>query len=293
MSKKKRRIWEYIPEKDRYIEGLCRRMAIYIPNFTEVKLIKPVFFVGFNNSGKSMILEGLKRQESVVVYPDEGNADLWFDGFYPWMIKQPNVPPIWCDPDKFIQSVLENRKDEFKRSLAQLGAYLWLVGGDNIINDSGMLGALLPDIIDKFKNPRIVHFIRDGRVACYLSARREWSNIMRLPDRYKSAGCEINFNFVLEKMASYWSWTIDRISSMEKSVYKYIEIRYEDICEDYSEQATRIEGLLGIQKGVLKNGMTNKLLNMNSVVLGDMTESQLEIVYRVAGRQLKRLGYLC
>lgn len=291
-SNEPRKIWSYIPERDRVIEGLCRRMAVFFPEYFEKKLKNPVFFIGFNNSGKSMVISGLKRQNRIVVYPDEGNADMWFDGYFPWMIKQPDVPPIWCNPDQFIGSVLGNREDNYQRSRAQLGAYLWLVGGESIVNDSGMLGGLLPDIINTFENPKIVHFIRDGRVACYLSARREWSNMMRVPDRYQSAGCELEFEFVLEKMAKYWSWTVDRISSLQNKVSSYIEIRYEDICCDLHEQTRRIESFLDLPEGVVRKGFSQNIVNMNSIVLSDITESHIQIVNRSLGRQLSNKGYL-
>ena len=68
---------------------------------------------------------------------------------------------------------------------AQLGAYQWLIGGNSILIDSGMLAALLPSIADTFNDAYIIHVIRDGKVGPYLGARGMWSNMLRTPAKYQ------------------------------------------------------------------------------------------------------------
>ena len=168
--------------------------------------------IGFNNGGKSTIVRTLRRSFNLCVFPGEGNAELWFPGFFPWIESTPPVGPIWSNPGAFVEAVNQTRSDGFRTARAFLGAYQWLYGGSEILNDSGMLAALLPDIAPMFPDAKFIHVVRDGRVASYLSARQEWTNIMRSVDRYGAYGVGTDFGNVLRRMSQYWAWSLDRVS---------------------------------------------------------------------------------
>jgi len=255
-------------------------------------LKSPIFFVGFNNGGKSRLVNLLRTDLSASFYPDEGNGEFWFRDFFPWAEAQPDITPIWYDPDAFVAKVLAHRSDNFQLSRAYLGAYQYLMNTPSIVNDSGMLGALVPDMYKAFPDAKFVHVIRDGRVASYLSARREWCNMMRSPAAYQAKGCSLDFQDVLARMIRYWAWTVKRVKSVaEQDANKIFEIRYEDWCEKpegvYHELVQFVENKTPSQK-CLKH---LNLKNMNDIVLNDYTERDIETVQRAAGKELKELGY--
>ena len=284
--------WESFPGGDRVSRGLCRRLACHFPGHFSEQLKSPIFFVGFNNGGKSRLVNLLRTDLSASFYPDEGNGEFWFRDFFPWAEAQPDITPIWYDPDAFVAKVLAHRSDNFQLSRAYLGAYQYLMNTPSIVNDSGMLGALVPDMYKAFPDAKFVHVIRDGRVASYLSARREWCNMMRSPAAYQAKGCSLDFQDVLARMIRYWAWTVKRVKSVaEQDANKIFEIRYEDWCEKpegvYHELVQFVENKTPSQK-CLKH---LNLKNMNDIVLNDYTERDIETVQRAAGKELKELGY--
>ncbi|WP_297793861.1 hypothetical protein [uncultured Marinobacter sp.] len=128
------------------------------PRYFAKSLKRPVFVVGFNNSGKSSAVLALSRLAGLSIYPGEGNGELWFRGHFPWISSNVSVAPIWVAPNEFIRSVKDTNGHAFERARAQLGAYQWLTGGGNPLNDSGMLAALAPDITSTFPDAKFIHF---------------------------------------------------------------------------------------------------------------------------------------
>ena len=289
--KNKRRVWSVIPNQERVALGLCSRLARSNPKYFADKLKNPVFIIGFNNGGKSTLLNALLQQVSFCKYPDEGNAELWFRGFFPWIEAQPKVTPIWYDPELFIKEVINSRDDDFVQTKAYLGAYQWLMGNDGIINDSGMLGALLPDIVSLFPGARFIHIVRDGRVASYLSARKEWSNMMRSPAKYQSVGCDLEFDSVLKRMARYWGWTVNRISTLSVFTDNYLEIRYEDWCSEPNIVLDRAKSFLGAGDSEVPFEFSQNIINMNPIIFSDLTDRDKDIFKSEIGEELSQKGY--
>ena len=103
--------------------ALCRRLAKYFTGLFAAKLRKPVLVFGFSNSAKSSMIQALSQNPEVNVYPDEGNAEFWFPGFFPWAQSNKNVLPIWYDPEEFVRAVMHSRQDGFRIARSYLGTY--------------------------------------------------------------------------------------------------------------------------------------------------------------------------
>jgi len=285
--------WQLMPASDQISQGLCRRMARNFPEYCSKKLQAPVFIVGFNNGGKSTIVRQLINTSSMSLYPYEGNKELWFRGFYPWAEAQPDVGPIWHNPEEFVSAVLATRDDDFLLSRAYLGAYQLLVGGDSIMNDSGMLGALLPEILSVFPDAKFIHVVRDGRVASYLSARREWCNMMRSPANYQKKGCSLDFQDVLGRMINYWSWTEGRINSVaEKVPGQVYKVRYEDWCNSPDEVFSNLREFVSEGDASTASIDAGRIVNMNGYVEREFSEQDVSTFSSVSGPLLREMGYL-
>ena len=270
---------------------VAKRACLFFPDYFEEKLKNPVFVLGFNNSGKSTAVSHLRRVNALCVYPGEGIGELWFRGHYPWISSAVSVPPIWAAPDEFICSVKDACRDSFRLSRAQLGAYQWLASGSNLLNDSGMLAALAPDIMNDFPDAKFVHFVRDGRLASYITARLEWSRIIRSPGKYIEYDCPLRFSDVLRKMAEYWVWTMRRMDEVSSSMPgSVLEVRYEDWWSDPEPMIDSVARFIGVsppeesKRYVPKTDLTQHLLT-------EMPNDELAMLEDIVGPTMRDKGY--
>ncbi|MEX2475912.1 sulfotransferase [Marinobacter sp.] len=255
------------------------------------RLKNPIFVVGFNNSGKSSAVKAFKTIDDLLVYPGEGNGDLWFRGHFPWITSSVSVGPIWLSPDEFINSVKDTNGTSFSRARVQLGAYQWLKGGQNLLNDSGMLAALALDIAPDFPDARFIHFIRDGWLASYITARLEWSRIIRSPGKYIEYDCPIRFQDVLKKMAHYWVWTLNRMDAVAEAMPgSVLELRYEDWWHNPEPMVDTVAHFLELprpdhaERREPKGDLTQQLLS-------EMTDEECDLLDEILGPTMLRKGY--
>ncbi len=285
-------IWHVMPARERIYEGLCRRLAKRFPNTFAKQLQNPIFVVGFNNGGKSTIVRALKNSNQLCVYPYEGNQELWFHDLFPWITSAIDIPPIWHSPEKFVEFVTSSREDNFLGARAHLGAWQWLLGGSSVLNDSGMLAALLPDILPMFPDARFIHIVRDGKIGPYLSARMEWSYMMRSPPKYQKHLNTLDFQTVLEKMMRYWAWTLERVESVKKVRPKAVfEVRYEEWCADPDKTFQGIANFLKPNVVIPPASLDFAIVNMNAIVAEDFSARDKKTINRTIGPVLSGKGY--
>lgn len=269
---------------------IARKTWRFAPGYFRNKLTDPVFVVGFNNSGKSSAINLVKNIDGLCVYPGEGNAELWFRGHFPWIDSHAPVAPVWVAPDEFIRSVKDARGNSFKASRAQLGAYQWFVGGNNLLNDSGMLAALAPDIIKEFPDGKFIHFVRDGRLASYITARLEWSRIIRSPAKYIEYDCPLRFSEVLRKMAEYWVWTMKRMDEVTSALPgSVLELRYEDWWSDPALMVDSVARFIGASAPSDTAIPPKKDLTQH--LLSEIPDDELLMLREVLGPVMQEKGY--
>jgi hypothetical protein len=278
---------------DQLALSLARRARFLSQDYFRGKLKNPVFVVGFNNSGKSSAVGGLRQIDGLCIYPGEGNSELWFRGHFPWIDSSVAVAPIWVAPDEFIQSVKDACDNSFRLSRAQLGAYQWLVGGNSLLNDSGMLAALAPDIITEFPDAKFVHFVRDGRLASYITARLEWSRIIRSPGKYIEYDCPLRFSDVLRKMAEYWAWTMRRMDEVSSAMPgAVLELRYEDWWSDPEPMIDSVARFIGVSSPGIGKKYAPKT-DLTHHLLSEMPADELAMLQDIVGPAMRDKGYAC
>lgn len=275
----------------RFAEGAARRLARVAPEFSSKQLRAPVFVVGFNNSGKSTITHLLSSLPDVALYPGEGNAELWFPGMFPWRQSALDIGPIWSDPDRFVAEAMRRHAGSFLRARAALGALRFTTRSTFVLNDSGMLAALAPEVARHLPAARFVHFIRDGREAAYVTARLEWSAMLRAPGRYQQQRIPLDFASVLERMASYWAWTIDRMDSVAAAhPERVMEVRFEDCLRDTDAQVRRIAQFIGIDAARLSWRPAPRE-DLGPMIRAEQTEAERELLERILRPALAAKGY--
>ena len=270
--------------------GLARRLARRVPSFFAKRLEAPVFIVGFNNCGKSTVVRLLESYTRLSIYPGEGNGELWFPGYFPWIESDVAVGPIWTNQLAFLEASQVTRQDGFLRARAQLGAYQWLNGGRRVLNDSGMLAGLAPDILERFPDATFVHFIRDGRLSSYLTARIEWTRIMRSPGKYIEHGCPLDFKSVLACMARYWAWTIGRMNQVAAAMPgRVLELRYEEVWGRPEDAVRRIAEFLDVPVQGKVPDLRYK--DLSELLLSEITEEEQALLEQIVGPTMLAKGY--
>jgi hypothetical protein len=190
----------------------------------------PVFIVGMNGSGTSMMLDSLGRHPELYALPDEthmmpyiiGQADRFGDlardenflAYWQFAIDQmpvlvkfnggvkPGIPENWRSYSRDIAGVFDGIFSEFA---ARSGKRRWCEKTPDHVQHIGLLAQVFP-------HAKFVHLIRDGReVACSIARRQlrrpelviyRWKKLVaqgqaegaRLGDRYM----ELNYESLVE-----------------------------------------------------------------------------------------------
>lgn len=272
---------------------LADRLAAFRLPLANRLTARPIFVVGFNKSAKSMIVDGLARMPGLSVYPGEGNGNLWFKGFYPWPTAAGHPRPLWADPDGFVAAVMESGAGRYDRSRAQLGLYrLFRCPRDRLLVDSGMLAAVLPEVLQSLPEAQVVHVIRDGRAVCRIAQQKTLKRIRANPAAYAQSGCRTDPAAVLGAQAKYWCWTLDRVAQVEAaSPDSVLRVRYEDWCADPRRELVSIARFLGLPTTVDDRLPWLELSNRNPEVIGAMSERESRTVSEIQRKHLARYGY--
>jgi hypothetical protein len=278
----------------RRVRDLGLRWGPVLGHAARSRLRNPLFLVGFNKSGKSMLVEGLAQQPGISVFPGEGNESLWFRGFYPWVDLDVRVPPLWFDPDAFVRAVVASRRDGFLDSRAQLGLFQALRAPfGTVVNDSGMLAALLPDIVPAFPDAKVIHMVRDGRVVSHTSAQKTLLRIGSRPERYAAARCPADPTAVLEAQASLWCWTLDRVAAAATALPDAVlQVRYEDWCRDPDGVLGQIVDFSGSSRRFHRPVWDARIENHNEHELSRISHADLKRVEAIQADHLHRFGYI-
>lgn len=280
------------PTIDRIAQGLARRIGPAAPRFFAPRLTNPTFWVGFNNSGKSTILSSLVASAELRLYPGEGNDELWFPGLFPWISSTAAVPPIWYDPDGFLQAALDQRTDGFMDARAHLAVYQLLTRQERLLVDSGMLAALAPELASAFPDALFVHVVRDGRIAAYVTARIEWARMLKAPGRYRRRGIPLDFRSVLERMAKYWLWTVGRMEQLEQMhAGRTLQLRYEAWCAEPATTHLRLSEFLSasIQSSGANRG--EYFEDSTGLVRKEIRPDEWELLQRIMWDTVAAMGY--
>jgi hypothetical protein len=263
---------------------------------------KPVFIVGMNGSGTTMLLDCLGRHPSLYAFPREtrlipylmtrepGYGDLTVDDNFRalWddvrglaVFREANgrepvpLPERWRDTPRSLAGVLDAVFCDFA---AREGKRRWCEKTPQHVQHLAALAA-------RFPNAQFIHVIRDGR-DCAVSFHRRWR---RRP--------ELTI-FRWKKVVA-----MGRHQGRKLGSDRYAEIRYEDLTAWPEASLRRICGFLGLPfdpavlrsaQPYLRPGRAGSLgsLQRNSGkwrgYFGDTAAERLE---RIAGRTLAVCGY--
>lgn len=184
------------------------------------------------------------------------------------------------------------------------------VSNSRVVVDSSKVGIRLkyllgvPDI-----DVRVLRVVRDGRAVAltYMDAFR-FADASDPKLRGGGTGAQDHGNRSMTDAATEWRRSNEEAKSIQRSLpeHQYLQIRYEDLCNNVGEVLGQITDFLGLERDdkylhfkdvehhVVGNGM--RLDGSSEVVLDDrwrsvLSERELEEFDRVAGTLNRSLGY--
>ncbi|WP_297793864.1 hypothetical protein [uncultured Marinobacter sp.] len=139
--------------------------------------------------------------------------------------------------------------------------------------------------------PSLSISIRDGRLASYITARLEWSKIIRSPSKYIEFDCPIRFGDVLRKIAQYWVWTTQRLDSLAEAMPgSVLELRYEDWWRNPEPMADAVADFLGFSPP-LDPSLAESKKDLTRHLLSEMSEDECLLLDEVLQPTLLHKGY--
>jgi hypothetical protein len=275
--------------------ALSRLLAVTSPTTSSRALTHPVFIVGFNKSGKTLLKNILATHPDIIGYPGEAN-ELWHPTLYPWHKSDLRTPPIWMEPSIFVRRSLADWTPLHRLSIrARFGAYQRLSGKQIMLIDSAMIAFMVPALLDLFPGAQFIHFYRDGRVCSYLTARKEHGKIIRHRAKYQKSGYYFqDFNEVLFRLSSYWAATISKIQRDKADVetigpHNLLELSYEQFCTAPDDILKRICTFLSIPIVSLRSQHVH---DTNERHFEEMTADTRQNLLDAIGPTLRATGYL-
>lgn len=272
-----------------------RLLAAVSPSKYAGVVHQPVFIVGFNKSGKTLLKNILSTHPEIISYPGEAN-ELWHPHLYPWHRSDLSVPPIWIDPHRFVERSLADWTPQYRMAIkARFGAYQKLSSKRVLLVDSAMIAFMLPNLVELFPEARFIHFYRDGRVSSYITSKKEHSKFLKHRAIYQRAGfCFEHFADVASSIASYWAATMAEIKQQRTEIAgagknSLLELSYEEFCANPYDCLERILAFLDIPPAPLK---ADHVRDTNKKIYGQVPPEIDELLTHQIGIDLKTKGYL-
>ena len=276
---------------------LCGELAEQAPEFFAARVHQPVFIIGAPRSGTTLLLKLLAAHPEVIAFRREAN-EYWHPRFYPWRNcdETVNVPPYEIDPKAFTEaSVRQFSAVDEQRLRALFGVAQVLGRGRQVIGKSAMLSLMVPQILQRFSDARLVHVVRDGRAAACSRAIKEHDKMRRYEPVYRRRGVYRSFDELLTDVARSWASAVEAVMQEDQvlelsSGGRLLTIYYEQLCADPDRQLSRLQEWLGLSQPVrCPDALRPRSRNSKyRQVLPTATISRLE---RLMAGSLRRAGY--
>jgi hypothetical protein len=260
----------------------------------------PIFIVGMNGSGTTMMLDhlghhpdlfGFKLETYILPHYllnesrygnlalDKNYIELWNEMRSEYPFRQVNkgkpveLPPDWAAARRNAAGVFDRIMREFARR----------EGKERWCEKTPMYALHIETLARAFPNARFIHMVRDGR-DCAVSNHRRWG---RHP----------------ENSIYRWKRVVDEARRQGNLLgEQYIEVRYEDLTDDpeaHMRRACAFAGLAFDERVLLasrprrhKAGQVSKTIVKNRDKKAEyLSDSRLLRLERIAGSRLASLGY--
>lgn len=237
------------------------------PKKFEKYLNNPVFLIGCGRSGTTMLRKILSTHQDICSF-SEAN-EIWDPEGYPWYESNLNRPPIWYDSVEYIKRWRSYFNDNNKQELKGVfGLYQYISRNKIFINKSPINTFRIIDILEIFPDSKFIHIYRDGRAVAYSWAIKQYNFIKKHEKVYRERGYYYSFNDLIRFTAKSWVSHIEEVEYQKKNLKLldkniFLELSYEDFCEDPRKNIKNICNYLSIKEEDLNLKNFKKVTNKN------------------------------
>lgn len=275
----------------------AREVGVRWPAPFAGRVRRPVFLIGCGRSGSSALYDTLAAHPAVAAFVSEAN-ELWHPGMYPWRDAPAGTLPYWIDPVAYTEASLRRHERDGGAPIAGvLGAYQTLARRPVLLTKSVMLSFMVPWLVNRFPDCRLIHLIRDGRAVALSYEKRERAKIEADPTPYRAVGCELDREELLDALARHWQDHIEAIERADRELAlsasgRLLTIRYEDLCADPDLWCDRICELIGIDPRRLPSEARHRLRSRNHKMGVELDAESLAQLEDAIGGRLRALRYV-
>lgn len=270
-----------------------------MPNYFSQKLKNPIFILGCNRSGTTLLVNTLATHPDIATYPGEANK-LWHPQTFPWRysIHKSVLPPLEVNPIEFTKRSLAYRSpSEDQRLLSVFGAFQYIMRRDRFLNKSAMISLMIPYILEKFPTAKLIHIVRDGRGVALSWAKKVNKTIQNQLELYANQDFGISFEDLLLNCANSWRLHIQEVENQKLQLGLegngiLLELRYEDFCDRPHEHLIELASFMNVTPAAFKNRSYEHILNMNYKFKNEFKEEELEKLMQVMKPALTQWGYI-
>jgi len=256
----------------------------------------PVFIIGCGRSGTSILTKSLRVHKEICEF-SEAN-EIWDPKGYPWNKSNLNRPPIWSDPNEYIEKWREYFDESYKRKLKNVfGTFQYISRKKVFLNKSPMNTFRIPDIQDIFPDCKFIHMIRDGRAVTRSWTKKQFRAIEDNEEIFRNRGYYYDFDGLLKLISNSWREHIKEVFRQKEKLGlekagKLIELRYEDLVENPESTMNEIYDFIGLNKSNTKLSDYSYFENMNYKWKEDLSNDQKKLVNNEIKDTLAELEYI-
>ncbi|MEX0729903.1 MAG: sulfotransferase [Aquisalimonadaceae bacterium] len=263
-----------------------RLHRMLLPFGRELKPRRWVFVLGCYNSGTTLLASVLGQHPEIGGLRTEGvylTDSLPYPEAYGW-------PRMWWQCLERVRLPIEGQEERARRIRRQWS--IWYPRGiDNLLEKSVANAARMPFLNAYFQPAYFIYIIRNGYAAA--AGIREKANLKRWGNPYADAG------YPMQLCARQWLTTDELVQADSRKVRHFLPVYYEDLTARPAETLASVTTFLGLQPMPVQvvgrdwsvHGIKAPIRDMNAVNIARLSETDIDAVEAVAGKQLRRHGY--
>ncbi len=230
------------------IKRLIGTVLTKAPRLGASFLHEPVFIVGSGRSGTTYLQSLLETHPDIVGYPGEAN-ELWHVATYPYHEKQPDVSPIWLDPEQFTSFSLKSWPLGWKQHIkGRFGTYFRFSHKKVFLQKTVMNNFMLGEMLEMYPKAKFIYLVRNGWSVALSYQKKELEKYEH-PIYRKYIDLD-DLKRVRQIHAQYWNDTVMRVEEDKHMLFNennFLEIRYEEFVAKPDHTVQRILKFIGLR----------------------------------------------
>ncbi len=245
-----------------------------------------IFIIGCYNSGTTLLANILREHPQIGGLPTEG---VYLSDVLPY-------PEQFGWPRNWSQCADRMRLDPCRDAhLAERIRRQWSIWAPsdkpNLVEKSIANAARLPFLEANFRPAWFIHIVRNGYAVA--AGIRQKANVDRWNGEFQGSG------YPMRLCAQQWRVSDETVARDSRNISHFMQIYYEDLVARPTEVLEEVTGFIGVarlpENTVMKtwqvHGVVSPINDMNGAALGHLSEADIAVIEKEAGKRLAAHGY--